>query len=133
MEKVHDLLLKIGDSLKKDEIEKTRFLLKDHLKGKLHSIDCIDFLKFLVFTLREKCLNTEFFLVLIFLHSDYFWDLRRKSPYSVRIQKNTDQKKLSIWTLSRSGNLWKKWLFANIHEKLPVNIRNRSTFLNQSQ
>ena len=60
MEKVHDLLLKIGDSLKKDEIEKTRFLLKDHLKGKLHSIDCIDFLKFLVFTLREKCLNTVF-------------------------------------------------------------------------
>ena len=99
MEKVHDLLLKIGDSLKKDEIEKTRFLLKDHLKGKLHSIDCIDFLEFLVFTLREKCLNTEFFLVLIFLHSDYFWDLRIKSPYSVRIQKNTDQKKLSIWTL----------------------------------
>ena len=37
-------------------------------------------------TLREKCLNTEFFLV-------------RKSPFSVRIQENMDQKKLRIWTL----------------------------------
>ena len=36
--------------------------------------------------LREKCLNTEFFPL-------------RKSPYSVRIQQNTDQKKLRIWTL----------------------------------
>ena len=35
-------------------------------------------------TLREKCLNTEFFLVHIFL-------------YSVRIQENTDHKKLRIW------------------------------------
>ena len=37
-------------------------------------------------TLREKCLNTEFFLVRIFL-------------YSVQIEENTDQKKLRIWTL----------------------------------
>ena len=37
-------------------------------------------------TLREKCPNTEFFLVRIFL-------------YSVRIQENTDHKKLRIWTL----------------------------------
>ena len=36
--------------------------------------------------LREKCLNTEIFLVRIFL-------------YSFRIQGNTDQKKLRIWTL----------------------------------
>ena len=36
-------------------------------------------------TLREKCPNTEF-LVRIFL-------------YSVQIQENTDQTKLSIWTL----------------------------------
>ena len=40
-------------------------------------------------TLREKCPNTEFFLVPIFL-------------YSVRIQENTDQKKLRIWHFSRS-------------------------------
>ena len=36
-------------------------------------------------TLREKCPNTELFLVRIFL-------------YSVRIQENTDQKQLRIWT-----------------------------------
>ena len=37
-------------------------------------------------SLREKYSNTEFFLVRIFL-------------YSVRIQENTDQKKLRIWTI----------------------------------
>ena len=37
-------------------------------------------------TLREKCPNTLFSLVRIFL-------------YSVQIQENTDQKKLRIWTL----------------------------------
>ena len=36
--------------------------------------------------LREKCPNTEFFLVRIFVHS-------------VRIQENADQKKLRLWTL----------------------------------
>ena len=39
-------------------------------------------------SLREKCPNVEFFLVRIFLYSV------RKSPYSVQIQENTDQKKL---------------------------------------
>ena len=37
-------------------------------------------------SLREKCPNTELFLVRIFL-------------YSIRIQENTDQKQLRIWTL----------------------------------
>ena len=37
-------------------------------------------------TLREKCPNTEFFLVRIF-------------PYFDRIRGNTDQKNLRIWTL----------------------------------
>ena len=46
-------------------------------------------------TLREMCPNTGFFLVRIFPHSD--WTLRI-SPYSVRMRKNTDQKKLLIWT-----------------------------------
>ena len=40
--------------------------------------------KGLQISLREKCPNAEFFLVRIFLYSDY--------PYSVRIQENTDQK-----------------------------------------
>ena len=36
--------------------------------------------------LREKCPNTDFFLVRIFV-------------YAVRVQENTDQKKIRIWTL----------------------------------
>ena len=40
----------------------------------------------LIYALHEKCFNTEFFLVRIFL-------------YSVRIQENTDQRKLRIWPL----------------------------------
>ena len=42
--------------------------------------------------------NAEFFLVLIFPHSDW---IRRDtiSPYSVQMRQNTDQKKLHIWTL----------------------------------
>ena len=63
-------------------------------------------------SLHEKCPNREFFLVCIFLYSDWirsawsvfscirteFGDLLRQSLYSVRIQENTDQKKLRIWT-----------------------------------
>ena len=39
-------------------------------------------------SLREKCPNTEFFLLRISLYSDWI----RRSPYSVRIRENTDQK-----------------------------------------
>ena len=42
--------------------------------------------EYYTFSVREKCPHTEFFLVPIFL-------------YSVRIQENTNQKKLRIWTL----------------------------------
>ena len=45
--------------------------------------------------LREKRPNTEFFPVRIFLHSG----LRRKSPHLVRMRRNTDQRRLRIWTL----------------------------------
>ena len=50
--------------------------------------------------LREMSRNTEFFLVRIFL-------------YSVRIQENTHQKKLRIWTLFtkwRKSNLVSLWV-----------------------
>ena len=47
--------------------------------------------------LREKCSNTEFFLVRIFPHSD--WIRRDISPYSVQMRENTDQKKLHIWSV----------------------------------
>ena len=46
--------------------------------------------------LREKCLNTELFLVRIFPHSNW---IRRDTPYSVRMREDTDQKKFRIWTL----------------------------------
>ena len=39
------------------------------------------------------------FLVRVFLYSYYIGDLLSKSPYSVQMQENTDQKKLRIWTL----------------------------------
>ena len=40
-----------------------------------------------------------------------------KSPYSVRIQENTDQKKLRIWTLSPSAGVFsaKQMKVAKIH------------------
>ena len=47
--------------------------------------------------LREKCPNTQFFLVRIFL-------------YSVRIQENTDQKKLRIWALFTQCKSYFSWL-----------------------
>ena len=51
--------------------------------------------KKIAITLREKCSNTELFLVRIFLYSDWI----SKSPFSIQIQENTDQKWLLIWTL----------------------------------
>ena len=47
-------------------------------------------------SLREKCQNTEVFLVRIFTHSDW---IRRDTEYSVWMRENTDQKNLCIWTL----------------------------------
>ena len=51
-----------------------------------------------VLTLREKCPDTEFYLVRIFHYSDWI-NLVRKSPYLVHIRENMDLKKLRIWTL----------------------------------
>ena len=51
------------------------------------------------FTPCKKGPNTEFFWpVFSRIWTDHR-DLRSKSPYSVRIRENTDQKKLRIWTL----------------------------------
>ena len=43
-------------------------------------------------SLREKCPNTELFLVHISCIRTEYGDSFRKSPYSARIQENTDQK-----------------------------------------
>ena len=57
--------------------------------------------------LCEKCTNKEFFLV--------------------RIRKNTDQKKLRIWTLSRSegGKEQAKIYYENNKERLQEQVRNK--------
>ena len=49
-----------------------------------------------IFKLRcvKKCRNTEIFLARIFLYSDWIRRFNTKSPYSVKIQENTGQKKL---------------------------------------
>ena len=61
----------------------------------------------LISTLYEKCRNTEFFLVHIFL-------------YSVRIQENTDWKKLRIWIL------FTQWLqssiFSNFNSTIEISL-----------
>ena len=53
-----------------------------------------------VWSLRKKCPHTEFFLVRIFLYSNW-------------IQENTDQKKLRIWILFKQlTGFWMRLLFS---------------------
>ena len=56
--------------------------------------------------LCEKCPDTKFFLV-------------RISLYSVRIQENTGQKKLRIWTLSTQCTWWVR----RVDEPMKISIR----------
>ena len=71
----------------------TYYILDLHAKTQFHQ-------NFQKKALRGKCPNTEFFLVRIFLHSDWteYGEILRISLYSVRMRENTDQKKLRIWT-----------------------------------
>ena len=57
-----------------------------HITHAFEILVILDIKHYWYYSLREKCPNTEFFLVRIFLYSDW-------------IQENTDQKKLHIWTL----------------------------------
>ena len=58
-------------------------------------------------------------------------DLRIKSPYSVRIQENTDQKKLCIWTLFTlcvnpfilTGKFWSQIVLVAIFGKISIYFR----------
>ena len=52
--------------------------------------------------LREKYPNTEFILSIFSCIRTEYGHLLHQSPYSVRIQENTYQKKVCIWTFSRS-------------------------------
>ena len=54
--------------------------------------------------LREKCPNTEFFLVHIFLYSDWYGDLVRKSPYQSEYRKIWTRKNFVFGHFSRSGH-----------------------------
>ena len=60
-------------------------------------------------------------------------DLRSKSPYSVQIQENTDQKKLRIWTLFTQCEEWPEkvktapdqddMLFVGLPEEQPKKVK----------
>ena len=56
------------------------------------SISCNYVLAFLQMSLREKCPNSFFWFKFSCIRTEY-GDLLRKSPYLVRMQENTDQKK----------------------------------------
>ena len=51
------------------------------------------------YTLRESVQTRSFFWSVYSCIQTEYGDLNSKSPHSVRIQDNTDQKKLHIWTL----------------------------------
>ena len=61
--------------------------------------------------LREKCPNTEFFLVSIFPYSDWiqteYGEILRISLYSVQMRENTDKKKLRNWILFTQ---WRRYI-----------------------
>ena len=82
----------------KSHIGKTNICTKDPYELKYHllrhKVENVDKAQ------RAKCPNTEFFLVCIFLYLDL---------YSVKIQKNKDQKKFHIWTLFTQWRL--NWIF----------------------
>ena len=50
-------------------------------------------------SLREKCPNRSFLWSLFSCIRTEYGDLWSKSPYSVQISENMDQKILRIWTL----------------------------------
>ena len=53
-------------------------------------------------------------------------DLLRKSPYSVRIQENTDQKKLRIWTPFTQCYFSYSWKFPCLYFYINIAIENLS-------
>ena len=64
--------------------------------------------------IREKCPSAEFFLVRIFLYSDWKRRFTEKIPFSVRMQENIDQKKLCIWTLFTQCSCFRLVFLLNI-------------------
>ena len=64
---------------------------------------------------EEHCVKSvqirSFFWSVFSCIQTQYRDLRSKSPYSVRIQENADQKKLSIWTLFTQWNIYYYFCF----------------------
>ena len=92
-----------GSSLKSDNMGWSILRVYNFLKMILEFFNCIVFFcyKFVSISkgsLREKCPNTEFFLVRTFPHSDWTQRDRSISPYSVRMRENTGQKTVRICT-----------------------------------
>ena len=74
--------------------------------------------------LREKCPDTEFFLVRIFPHSEY-GSLRSKSPYSVQMRENKDQKNSVFGHFSRSA----KGFMHKVMDMIKIFCINTFTFI----
>ena len=55
-------------------------------------------LLFIIHYVKSVQIRSYFWSVFSCIRIEY-GDLLRKSPYSIRIQENTDQKELRIWTL----------------------------------
>ena len=74
-----------------------------------------------IFHYMSQCLNpnTDFFLVRIFMHSDWIQSI---SPYSVRMRENTDQKNSEYGQFSCSG----RYNFAQCFHKHLLYRRNFS-------
>ena len=56
--------------------------------------------------LKNSDRKNEFWLTLFETYSNNEFFLVHNLPYSVPMRENTDQKKLRIWTISRSANYW---------------------------
>ena len=70
-----------------------------------------DLLRIIMLNMRmialcEKCPNTEFFWSVFSHIQTEYGEILHISPYSVRMQKNKDQKELRIWTLFTQCRCW---------------------------
>ena len=77
--------------------------LKNVSRGVFYYISCVKVIYIWCPTRTSHCVKSVqiqrfFWSVFSYIRTEY-GSLRSKSPYSVQIQKNTDQKKLRIWTL----------------------------------
>ena len=91
-----------------DDFLKYIFKILDSIQWSFHCVKSVQMRSY--FWSVFSCIRTE------------YWDFLCKSPYLVRIQENTEQKKLRIWTLftELKSNLINLWgiKFLNIFNKI---------------